>query len=112
MRLRTTTRRLLVLAAALTILAACSDADAGVSTAAAAAVTSPADPTTAAATSTSASPTTAAAEDGLPAAGVITIRMATVADPGNAAVGVVSVFGGQQQFVEPPADGGIYTDCG
>jgi formylglycine-generating enzyme required for sulfatase activity len=46
-----------------------------------------------------------------PAPGVVTVRMATVADPGNAAVGVVSVFGGEQQFVEPPANGGIYASC-
>jgi hypothetical protein len=42
---------------------------------------------------------------------VITIRVVTVGDPGNASVGVVSVFGGQNAFVEPPADGGIYPSC-
>lgn len=43
--------------------------------------------------------------------GVVELRMVTVGDPGNASVGVVSVFGGQNEFVEPPANGGIYANC-
>lgn len=57
----------------------------------------------------------AAATDASPAprqaTDVVTIRTVTVADPGNPAVGVVSVFGGANQFVEPPANGGIYASC-
>ncbi|MEZ4597126.1 MAG: hypothetical protein R3C32_09990 [Chloroflexota bacterium] len=44
-------------------------------------------------------------------AGVVTIRTVAVGDPGNASVGVVSVFGGANEFVDPPANGGIYTNC-
>ena len=42
---------------------------------------------------------------------MVTIRVVTVGDPGNDSVGVVSVFGGQNQFVEPPANGGVYPTC-
>lgn len=44
-------------------------------------------------------------------AGVVTIRTVAVGDPGNASVGVVSVFGGANEFVDPPANGGIYANC-
>lgn len=44
--------------------------------------------------------------------GIVEVRMVTVGDPGNSSVGVVSVFGGQNQFVAPPANGGIYPNCG
>lgn len=43
--------------------------------------------------------------------GVVNLRMVTVGAPGNASVGVVSAFGGQNEFVEPPANGGIYANC-
>jgi hypothetical protein len=33
--------------------------------------------------------------------------MVTVGDPGNASVGV-SAFGAQGDFIDPPANGGIY----
>ena len=42
---------------------------------------------------------------------VVTIRMVTVGDPGNASVGVVSAFGAKGDFVNPPANGGIYKSC-
>ena len=43
--------------------------------------------------------------------GVVTMRMVTVGDPGNASVGVVSAFGEKGDFVNPPANGGIYESC-
>ncbi len=44
--------------------------------------------------------------------GVVTIRMATVGDPGNKSVGVVQTFGGPKgQFVDPPKGTGIYATC-
>ena len=44
--------------------------------------------------------------------GEVTIRMATVGDPGNPSVGVVQTFGGPTgQFVDPPKDTGIYKTC-
>jgi hypothetical protein len=53
------------------------------------------------------SPTPAAGERG-----VVTIRMATVGDPGNPSVGVVQTFGGPKgQFVDPPKNTGIYKTC-
>lgn len=61
-----------------------------------------------------ASPSASPAPDGSPNAderGVVAIRTVTVGDPGNASVGVVSVFGGANEFVEPPADGGIHASC-
>ncbi len=42
---------------------------------------------------------------------VLTIRTVTVGDPGNPSVGVVSAFGAQGDFVNPPANGGIYKSC-
>jgi formylglycine-generating enzyme required for sulfatase activity len=43
--------------------------------------------------------------------GVVTIRMVKVGDPGNKSVGVVSAFGAKGDFVNPPANGGIYATC-
>jgi hypothetical protein len=44
---------------------------------------------------------------------VVTIRMATVGDPGNPSLGVVQTFGGPKgQFVDPPKNTGIYKTCG
>ncbi len=45
--------------------------------------------------------------------GEVTLRMVTVGDPGNASVGVVSLFGAQGNPVntKPPANGGIYKNC-
>jgi hypothetical protein len=45
--------------------------------------------------------------------GEVTLRMVTVGDPGNASVGVVSLFGAQGDVVNtnPPANGGIYKSC-
>ena len=37
--------------------------------------------------------------------------MVKVGDPGNASVGVVSAFGAKGDFVNPPANGGIYATC-
>ena len=42
---------------------------------------------------------------------VLTIRTVTVGDPGNPSIGVVSAFGAQGDFVDPPANGGIYKSC-
>ncbi len=50
-----------------------------------------------------------------PAAGEVTITMATVGDPGNPSVGVIQSFGGPAgHFVNPPVtpkDTGIYKNC-
>ena len=58
---------------------------------------------------TSSSGSSAQPSDG---GGVVTIRMATVGDPGNPSVGVVQTFGGPTgQFVDPPKNTGIYKTC-
>jgi hypothetical protein len=50
-----------------------------------------------------------------PAAGVVTVTMAMVGDPGNPSVGVIQSFGGPPgHFVDPPVtprDTGIYKNC-
>jgi formylglycine-generating enzyme required for sulfatase activity len=46
-------------------------------------------------------------------AGVVTVPMAMVGDPGNPSVGVVQTFGlaGKGETVEPPTGTGIYPNC-
>ena len=89
----------LVLAGSL-VAAACT------SNAASSSPTTPAPNTSSPNTSTSGS--SAQPSDG---GGEVTIRMATVGDPGNPSVGVVQTFGGPNgQFVDPPKNTGHLQD--
>jgi hypothetical protein len=62
--------------------------------------------------STTSSTSGSSAPDGA-ARGVVTIRMATVGDPGNPSVGVVQTFGVGKgvKVVQPPKGTGIYKSC-
>jgi hypothetical protein len=65
-------------------------------------------------TSTSSTTSTGSSSPVLPVEerGVVTIRMATVGDPGNKSVGVIQTFGGPKgKFVDPPKGTGIYAKC-
>ena len=94
---------LCVLVALASVAAACSSSG----RASHSASTSP----TASSTATGTPTQSAVAATTNPKRGVVSIKMATVGDPGNPSVGVVSVFGTKGQFVKVPANGGVYKNC-